>query len=199
LVVRRLLHNETIRDFYKVDQSKVLSSSDEQEKLFYRVFPDQIDPGERKSTTLDWLLTRTADGTNKTAPRELIHLLSAARDQQLKLMEMGTAEPSGEVLFDRAAFKAALPEVSKVRFEQTLCAEHPKLKPLMSDLEGEKTQQTATTLARIWRLSESDALAKAEQLTEVGFFQRRGPKDQPLFWVPFLYRDALHMVQGQAE
>jgi len=86
-----------------------------------------------------------------------------------------------------------------VRFEQTLCAEHPKLRPLLDGLEGEKTQQTAATLAKIWRVSESEALTKAEQLTEIGFFQRRGSKEQPLFWIPFLYRDALRLVQGQAE
>ena len=119
-VVRRLLYNEAIRNFYEVDPAAVLSSSEAQEKLFYRSFPLQIDAGERKSTTLDWILTRTADGTENTAPRELIHLLSAARDQQLKLLEMGASEPAGETLFDRAAFKAGLPEVSKVRFEQTL-------------------------------------------------------------------------------
>jgi hypothetical protein len=199
LVVRRLLYNEAIRNFYRVDPEAVLSSSDGQEELFYRIFPTQVDAGERKSTTLDWILTRTADGTENTAPRELIHLLSAARDQQLKLLEMGESEPPGEALFDRAAFKAALPEVSKVRFEQTLCAEHPKLKPLLDKLEGEKTQQTAPTLANIWHVTQEVALAKAEQLTEIGFFQRRGSKDQPWFWVPFLYRDALHLVQGQAE
>jgi hypothetical protein len=66
-------------------------------------------------------------------------------------------------------------------------------------LEGEKTQQTVSTLAKTWRLTDAEALVKAEQLTEIGFFQRRGPKDQPLFWVPFLYRDALRLVQGQAE
>jgi hypothetical protein len=61
---------------------------------------------------------------------------------------MGLPEPPGEALFDRNALKAALPEVSKVRFEQTLCAEHPGLKPLLDRLEGEKTQQTPTTMPR---------------------------------------------------
>jgi hypothetical protein len=145
------------------------------------------------------MLTRTADGTGQTAPRELIHLLSAARDQQLKSLEMGTPEPEGEALFDRSALKAALPEVSKVRFEQTLCAEHPTLRPMLDKLEGEKTQQTPATLAKIWRVSEPEAFSRAEKLTEVGFFQKRGSNEQPWFWVPFLYRDALGLVQGQAE
>jgi hypothetical protein len=138
------------------------------------------------------------DGTGTTAPRELIHLLSAVRDQQLKQMEMGAPEPADETLFDRSALKAALPEVSRVRYEQTLCAEHPALRSILDKLEGEKTQQTRASLAAIWRVAEADALAKAEKLAEVGFFQKRGTKDQPLFWVPFLYRDALDMVQGPA-
>jgi len=199
LVIRRALHNEAVREFYKVDPAAVLASVDEQEKLFYRIFPPQVERGERKSTTFDWMLARTTDGTGKTAPRELIHLLSAARDQQLKLLERGEAEPEGEYLFDRIALQAALPEVSKVRYEQTLCAEHPTLKPILDKLEGEKTQQTPPSLAKIWRVSDAEAAARAEKLAEVGFFQKRGSKEQPVFWVPFLYRDALNLVQGPAE
>jgi hypothetical protein len=199
LVIRRALHNQEIRDYYKIDASKVLGDAGEQEKLFYRIFPAQVDLGERKSTTLDWMLTRTADGSDNTAPRELIHLLSAARDQQIKQIEMGQPEPSGEALFDRSALKGALPEVSKARYDQTLCAEHPALREMLVKLEGEKTQQTPATLARIWRVPETEAHARAEQLADVGFFQRRGSKEQPVFWVPFLYRDALKLVQGPAE
>lgn len=199
LVVRRILHNESIRNFYAVDPSTVLASVEQQERLFNRIFPAQVDVGERKSTTFDWVLSRTSDGTGKTTPREVIHLLSSARDQQLKLLEMGASEPAGEALFDRTALRSALPEVSKVRYEQTLCAEQPALKPMLDKLEGEKTQQTPSTLAKIWRVSEAEALARAEKLAEVGFFQKRGTKEQPVFWVPFLYRDALNMVQGQAE
>lgn len=199
LVIRRALHNKPVIDFYQADPTTVLGSSEEQEKLFYRIFPAQVDLGERKSTTLDWMLTRTMDGTGKTTPRELIHLLSSARDQQLRLIEMGEPEPGGEELLDRTALKAALPEVSKARYERTLCAEQPALKSMLDKLEGEKTQQTPATLAKIWRVSEAEALTRAERLTDVGFFQKRGSKEQPLFWVPFLYRDALKMVQGQAE
>jgi hypothetical protein len=40
---------------------------------------------------------------------------------------------------------------------------------------------------------------RAEMLVRIGFFQRRGSRDDPTFWVPFLYRDALEMIQGLAE
>jgi hypothetical protein len=199
LVIRRALHNDELKAYYRVEADKVLASVQEQEKLFYRIFPRQVDAGARKSTTLDWMLSRTADGTKQTAPRELIHLLSAARDEQLRLLEMGASEPAGETLIGPAALKAALPTVSKVRYNQTLCAEHPTLKPLMTKLEGEKTQQVAASLAKIWNTSEPDALSNAEKLSDIGFFEKRGTKEQPIFWVPFLYRDALHLVQGPAE
>lgn len=199
LVIRRALHNEAICEFYGVDKEAVLASAEEQQKLFYRIFPEQVDLGERKSTTFDWMLSRTADGTGKNAPRELIHLLTSLRDQQLKSLEMGAPDPAGEALFDRASLKAALPEVSKARFEQTLCAEYPLFKPMLEKLDREKTQQTPTSLAKIWGVSEETALSRAEKLVEVGFFEKRGPKEQPLFWVPFLYRDALHLVQGAAD
>jgi hypothetical protein len=48
-------------------------------------------------------------------------------------------------------------------------------------------------------LPKQEALAKAEELVEIGFFQRRGLRDDPTFWLPFLYRDALEMIQGKAE
>ena len=174
LVIRRALHNEAVRAFYDVDSAAVLASSEAQENLFYRIFPSQVDLGERKSNTLDWMLSRTADGTGQTAPRELIHLLSAARDEQLKSLEMGAPEPEGDALFERSAMKAALPEVSKARYEQTLCAEYPALKPILDKLDGEKTQQTPATLAKIWRASHSEAVAEPSTCPKLGFSRNAG-------------------------
>ena len=198
LVIRRALHNADLKAYYKVESENVLASVEEQRTLFYRIFPPQVDAGARKSTTLDWMLSRTADGTKQTAPRELIHLLSAARDEQLKLLEMGGPEPAAEMLISPAALKAALPSVSSVRYNQTLCAEHAAFKPWMAHLEGEKTQQTLASLAKIWKVAAAEALSRAEKLSDIGFFEKRGTKEQPIFWVPFLYRDALHLVQGPA-
>ncbi len=64
---------------------------------------------------------------------------------------------------------------------------------------GWKLGSTAQTLAKNWSVSETEAVAIADRLVEVGFFEPRGNSDQPQYWVPFLYRDALDMVQGSAE
>ena len=198
LIIRRLVHNESICTYYSIDKEDVLKNATLQSKFFYRVFPPQIDIGGNKPSTLDWMLSRTADGSKRTAPRELIHLLSVARDEQLKFYDLGNLEPPSENLFDRFSIRASLSEVSKARYEQTLCPEHPQLKQYLDKLEREKTQQTVDSLSKLWRCSSEKAYEVAEHLVEAGFFERKGVKDNPTYWVPFLYRDALDLIQGPA-
>ncbi len=200
LIVRRALHSQAICSRYGLTEAVGRKSVGEQEKFFYQVFPNQVDVGPNKLTTLDWLLSRTRDGSKVNAPRELIHLLNCLRDAQVKRFELGDEPvPEEDQLFARVAFKEALPEVSRVRLEQTLYAEHSEQKPWLEMLKGEKTLQTPETLAQIWGLSTEQSTGRAVQLVAIGFFEQRGTKQAPAFWVPFLYREALDLVQGTAE
>ena len=197
LILRRVLRNAAICGFYNVNPSDVYAKVDEQDALLRRMLPDQVDAGKNPAT-FDWMLSRTQDATGQAAPRELIHLMSALRDNQIKRLEMGHAEPPAESLFDRASFKESLREVSQVRLTQTLYAEYPDVKPLIERLEGEKTQQTPQTLAGLWGVSQDQARQRAGLLVDIGLFEARGEKEAPTYWVPFLYRDGLNMVQGEA-
>jgi len=188
LVVRRILKNPAINAAYQVEPANVLRSMDSQLELFYRVFPDRVDVGPNKSKTFQWILTRTTDGTGKPAPREIIHFLNAARDAQLRRHELGSREEMGEELLSRTSLRDALPEVSKVRLEQTLFAENPGLRPYIEGLYGQKTRQHAASLARIWNVDREEALAIANQLAEVGFFEPRGSKTEPYYGSPSLWR-----------
>lgn len=199
LIVRRALHNANLIDYYAVTLEEVIASIEAQETFFFRLFPNQVDVGPNKPTTLDWLLSRTVDGSQMHAPRELIHLLNSLRAQQMLRHERGEAEPDGETLFARAAFKDALPEVSETRLTQTLYAEHPELRDAIEKLRGERTSQRCETLAIIWNQDIEKAREQANTLVEVGFFERRGTNEMREYWVPFLYRDALNMIQGSAE
>jgi hypothetical protein len=199
LVVRRAIYNRTIADIYSVTPELARQPVSEQERFFYRLCPDQVDVGPNKPTTFDWLLTRTRDGTQLNAPRELVHFLNSLREVQIRRLELGEAEPDEEMLFARVSFKDALPEVSKVRLEQTLYAEHADMKPWIEQLRGEKTLHTSQSLAEIWNTSPEQAARQAFELEAIGFFEVRGSKQEPSFWIPFLYRDALDLVQGSAE
>ena len=199
LIVRRLLNNPELVVFYGVAPEQVLANFNEQKKLFYRIFPDQIDAGSRKSETIRWMMTRVADGTQQLAPRELIHLLNQSKDEQIKASELGESAPDGEHLFSPSAMKRALPAVSQVRLEQTIFAEYPNSREHILMLEGEKATQTLDTLSKIWNVDEGGALKIASTLVEIGFFELRGDKRRPEYWVPFLYRPHLKLIQGRAE
>jgi hypothetical protein len=195
LMVRRVLHNRPILEFYRTEAADVLTTLDSQEDFFYRLFPEQVESGSNKSSTVDWMLDRTADGTQQTAPREVIHLLNTLRTRQVERFQLGQPEPAGDLLFEQATFKEALPEVSKVRLTQTLYAEYPAFREPLEELRNEKTSHTANSLSAIWKIPVEDAQKRAEELIKIGFFERRGAT----YWVPFLYRDALELIQGSAE
>ena len=131
--------------------------------------------------------------------RELIHLLGSLREAQLGRFELGHEGPPEKLLFDCAAFKEALPEVSKARLRETLLAENPNLKPYVELLEEPKHTHTPATLARIWNVSGAEAGETTEVLYETGFFERRGDREAPAYWVPFLYRDRTARRHGHED
>ena len=199
LIAERAVQCSEFCQYYAIDPATVRRVSNEQEKLFYRMCPDQVDIGPNKAKTFEWILSRTRDGSGDTAPRELIHFMNSLRNEQVRRLDAGEALLEAETLFGRASFKDALPEVSRVRLEQTLYAESPALKERLEKLRGEKTRQTGFSLGVLWECTEAEAHQIARTAVEVGFFEASGDKNSPDYWVPFLYRDALGLVQGTAD
>lgn len=199
LAVRRLLSNESIADLVGGNVSDIMSDIKRQRTAFYKFFPDQIDTGANKPDTFEWILGRTNDGSGLNAPRELIHFLTELRDEQIRRLERGESVPPDGLLFDRSIFKTALKVVSETRLNQTLLAEYSEFRPYLVALRGEKTLHTPDTLAKIWSIDASKSREIASALASAGFFEIRGEKQNPQYWVPFLYRDSLEMIQGTAD
>lgn len=197
LVVRRVLNIPVVAEYYGLSPAEILRDSGAQRAFFDSLVPDQVDVGKNPAT-FEWILGRVQDGTKKSAPREVIHLLTEARDAQLRMLDRGESEPPGTEVLSRAAFRESLLPVSTVRLEQTLYAEYPTEKPWIQALEGEKTEHTLGTLADIWDVSEAEAQGRAQRLVEIGFIEERGDRDAPTYWVPFLYRLGLNLRQGAA-
>lgn len=193
------MKNATLLEYLATDASAALGDSRSQRKLFDRIVPDQIDPGIHRPKTYEWMIGRAKDGTGDTAPRELIHLLTESRNQQLAMIERGEDDPKETSLLPRLAIRGALPEVSRTRLEQTLYAEYPQLRTYIEALDHEKSQQNLSSLSQIWDVDADDAREIASRMHDIGFFETRGDKADPQYWVPFLYRSALHMIQGAAE
>jgi hypothetical protein len=198
LIVRRAIQNKALCVAYNIDPAVVIESYSQQTELFERIFPLQVDLGEKKPSTIDWMLSRTQDGTKQTAPRELIHLLNSIVTEEVRRLEIGTPEAEGDNLFSRQAIKDALIPVSKARLEQTIYAEYPSLRNPIDRLDGGKSEYNVQSLAELWGVTLDESLVQAQRLVEIGLFEERGSKDQLSFWIPFLYRDALKIVQGAA-
>ena len=167
-------------------------------KLFYRILPKGIEGIIRKPDTLKWMVSRTQDASNHASPRELIHLLAVSRDEQIRRLELGQKKPPQETLFENMSIKKALTIVSKVKIEQTLYAEYPNLKHFIVKLENEHSEQNIETLRKLWNLNTVETLEISERLVEVGFFLKKGSKSKPSYWIPFVYRSALKLIQGSS-
>ncbi|HKJ42800.1 MAG TPA: hypothetical protein VKA27_11955, partial [Sunxiuqinia sp.] len=175
-----------------------LNNYELQENLFYKLFPEQIDVGEKKPKTIDWIIGRVKDGNNIVAPREIIHLLNESQQEQIGRLQIGQDLLDNELLIGRNAFKTALDIVSKVRLEQTIYAEYPDLKEYIQKLEGQKTEQKIKTLSNIWNLDVEQTNNIAKKLSEIGFFEEKGEIHSIRYWIPFIYRNELKLIQGSA-
>lgn len=199
LIVSRILNNEVIVDYLEIDKQKVLADLEEQEKVFNRLFPAQVDQGQKKPNTLDWILSRVKDGQGIIAPREIIHLLNEAKAQQILKLQIGTNDMEAEIIIGKDAIKSALDIVSKVRLEQTIYAEYPSMKEYIEALRKEKAEHSIATLSKIWKLTTEETRGVASKLHQIGIFEVKGTKDNPRFWIPFLYRNELDIIQGSAD
>ncbi|RRH71288.1 P-loop ATPase, Sll1717 family [Falsigemmobacter faecalis] len=197
LFIRRLLANKEFVEARSINPANIEGDFDRQTELIEAILPDKVETGNNPST-FRWMVNRVQDGTGKSAPRELIHMSEMIRQQQIGRFERGEAEISDAALFERAVFKPALREVSKVRYEQTFKAENPSLAPFTEKLKGQKTEQTADSLSMAWGINGEHLDITIDRLLKSGFFEKRVIKEETTYWIPFLYRDALDLVQGKA-
>lgn len=197
LVVRRLSQSSPLLAHYNVKAEDVLVSTEAQDAFFYKVFARQVDAGSGKTETWDWCLSRTQDGKSVSAPRELIHLFSETRDAQIARYETGQAAPEPPSLFHPKSFDTALPKVSSARLSKTVYAEFTDVRSNIEALQRQKTEHNLESLARLWGTEPEHTKRVAQRLVSIGFFNER--KTGQTYWVPFMYRPALEMVQGKAE
>ena len=194
LMMRRILNNDHICEYFAVSREEAMSSFDLQKLLFQRMVPNKS-ISRKHEDSFRWIYSRLSDGKEICAPRELIQLISAARNIQLEKLENGQSGPKDDALFDRTTFLKALEVVSTARMEKTIFAEYPRFRPHLDMLRGKRTTQTSATLANIWNTNETEANRIASELHLIGIFERPG-QGQTIYRVPFLYRSALQMVQG---
>ncbi len=165
------------------------------EEAFQAVFPEQVDQGEKRPTTWNWMLTRIADGNGIAPPRNLIDLASKAQKAQQRQearedREYATDEP----LIGGEALKRGLTALSSERVEDTLLAEAGEYAETIALFRDGKAEHNAASLGKLLDVEANAAGEAAKPLLDIGFLEQTGET----FKVPMLYRDGLKITQGKA-
>lgn len=163
--------------------------------VFNTIFPSQVDVGERKPTCWNWMMSRIRDGNNVKPPRNLIDLVSLARDAQLRREERESRDYSkDEPLIEPDSIRRALSKLSVQRVEDTLLAEAGSSVSLIYRFEKQKSEHNIETLSSLLALDREELSQVIKYLEEIGFLERIGQS----YKVPMLYREGLSILQGKA-
>lgn len=189
LICKRIRENE--RFMALVEQP---DSSDQE--LFEMIFPDQVDAGERRPTTWNWILNRTRDGHGTIPPRNLIDLVNKAKEEQLRREQRDPRiYTAGLPLIEPDALKRALIRLSTDRVEDTLLAEASReVAVLIEAFKDGKAEHNDDSMANLFGVDPNQARSFARVLVELGFFEQSTDS----YKIPLLYRDGLNISRGKA-
>jgi hypothetical protein len=188
LLCRRIAQNEHVLGDMTLGEGSL-------DDLFNAMFPSQVDVAERKPTTWNWMLSRIRDGNDIKPPRNLIDLVSKARDAQVRREARDEREySSGEPLLSGDALKRGLEALSNERVEDTLLAEAGSYAEYINRFRNGKAEHNMESLAGTLGVSPDEVGAILEPLREIGVLEAVGQN----FKVPMLYRSGLAITQGRA-
>ena len=188
MLARRLLFNKEFSAAIGVEIEKP-------ESLFPILFPEQIDVGERKPSSLNWIMSRIKDGKGVRPPRNLIDLAIKARENQLRREQRaprGNIEMAGPLL-EGDAVRDAHKQLSSIRVDDTLLAEAGTLAEIIELFKDGQSEHNLATLGEVLNGTE-DSRSIIRALVEMGFLEEVADN----FKIPMLYRYGLNITQGKA-
>lgn len=165
------------------------------EQLFKVLFPEQVDQGKRKPPTWVWMMGRIRDANDIKPPRNLIDLVSMAKDAQARREDREPREyEPGKPLVEADSLRKALTQLSEQRVTDTLLAEARQNVPLIEKFRQGKAEHNEASLAVLLSIPQEKVRSVIKPLTELGFLEEIGGN----FKVPMLYRGGLEITQGKA-
>lgn len=196
LIVNRLYAREEVRLLLGVDQEQLNTNSAYREAAFYKIFPPSVHGGKRQSPTLKWLYTHTMDGRNVVTPRDVIDLLTRAKQKQLDEYEADSVGDTPWIIC-KGAIVYGLEELSKRKKDTYLKAEFPHFWPHILKLCQGRTEYSDVSLSALFG---EGASAIIRNLTSIGLLQEyRRQNVGKTYKIPHLYRTGLELTQGMSE
>lgn len=198
LVASRIISNDVIQTRYRIDPSAVRGDAAEQENVFYCIFPDSIERGSERRNTFAWMLRRIKDANGVITPRELIFLLSAARDNEIRDIEVGRARTNETFIVSASAVREAWEQTSRQHLERNTYAEFAECRDWLERLRGKGIIWKKTALLNVWEVDDAEYERRAARLIEIGFWSFKNGEIGE-YHIPYLFRPALSLIQRREE
>jgi hypothetical protein len=194
MLVKRIFADEGMATYLKVDKDRLNASQDYRLESFYKVFPPTVHSGKKQSETLHWIYTRTADGRAVVTPRDVLDLVTKAKQQQQDEFNAALAGQSPWLIGPKA-IQHGLEELSKRKRDTYLRAEFPHLWAHIEKFESGKTEYDSVSLQRLlgrgWEKIVADLVA-------IGVLGKRGKGKEITYSIPYVYRKGLSLIRGRA-
>jgi hypothetical protein len=194
MIVNRLFSSELLKKYLRIDPERLKASLKYREDSFYKVFSPTVHKGSKQSSTLRWIYTHTADGNNVVTPRDVIDLLTKAKQFQHSRLK---SDPSGQSdwIIGPQAIQYGLHELSKRKKNTFLEAEFPHLWPHINKFYGGKADYTGKVMKNLLGQKFDDII---NDLKSIGFLLEKKSKGDVVYTIPFVFRKGLSITQGRA-
>lgn len=194
MLVKRIFENEAIATRLDVDKKRLDASQAYRSECFYKVFPKTVHTGEKQSATLHWIYTRTADGRGVVTPRDVLDLVTKAKQHQQDEFN-ANLNGASPWLIGGKAIQHGLEELSKRKRDTYLKAEFPHLWVHIEKFEGGKTEHDSKSLQNLFGAGWEKIVG---DLVSIGVLGKKGKGKDGTYWFPYLYRKGLSLTQGRA-
>lgn len=194
MLVKRIFSNESICKALDVDPTRLDASFEYRQDCFYKVFPPTVHGGKKQSPTHKWIYTSTMDGRDVVTPRDVLELVSRAKQHQQDEFTQ-TPDYESQWLIGQKALLHGLKELSIRKKTTYLQAEFPHLWPHIEKFIGGKTQYSTTALLR--RLGKQWE-AIVNDLVAIGVLRKTTVKENIVYSFPPVYRKGLDLIRGKA-
>ncbi|MCK4392219.1 hypothetical protein KAX17_04885 [Candidatus Bipolaricaulota bacterium] len=196
MIVNRLFSsaNHVLTEYLEINIERLAASQAYREEAFYQVFPTKVHPGVNQSKTLRWIYNHTQDANGVVTPRDVIDLLTKAKQHQ---QDQFMSNPSGfsESVIDPPSIKYGLEQLSRRKVETYIQAEFPQLWKSAKKFKGGKTEYTREALRRLFG---NDWENTAKDLISIGVLKTAERKGKiKSYKIPFLYKEGLGLTQGK--
>ncbi len=194
MIINRLFASERLRNYLDINPERLEASLEYKREAFKRVFSPTVHQGSKQSSTLRWIYTHTADGNNVVTPRDVIELLTRAKQFQHSRLK---SDPSGqsEWIIGPQAILYGLQELSKRKKNTFLEAEFPHLWPYISKFSGGKSDYSGKTIRTLLGKNTNEVI---NDLKSIGFLSEKKSKEEVVYAIPFVFRKGLNITQGRA-